>query len=378
MKNILLVAGSQLSGGAAKATLNLAREFEEDGFEVKVAHMDYNRRNEFSFVGLGNSFFHKVLVNLDRVVLGYVFASERKEIFSLSIMRNVRLQNLMDWADNVIVNFYGLGVGSLNQLENTKTNITFIMRDDWFITGGCHYINGCEDFVDGCSSCPKVPLYARSYVAKSKKRKAELLARENFTIMSINTLHKSKIEGLSIINNTINSAFFAAETVEKSNYIVASAINWMNPWKGYKVLVQLANSKEFEDSKFVIIGKGVDHSDFKYSNVELLGSVQHQNEYIDLVSRAKAFLLPSSEEAFGKVGCEAIALGTPVVSWEGTGSIQYLIHNQNSILCSEYSLKSFKVSLADCLAKDWDSEQIRISALPFKTNLKKIKSSVPL
>ena len=64
-----------------------------------------------------------------------------------------------------------------------------------------------------------------------------------------------------------NSALCPIEALSGC-YIVASAINWMNPWKGYKVLVQLANSKEFEDSKFVIIGKGVDHSDFKYSNVE--------------------------------------------------------------------------------------------------------------
>lgn len=378
MNKILLIAGSQLTGGAAKATLNLAREFEEDGFEVKVAHMDYNRRNEFSFVGLRNSFLHKVLINLDRIVLGYVFASDRKEIFSLSIKRNVRLQNLIDWADNIIVNFYGLGTGSLNQLEKTKTNISFIMRDDWFITGGCHYINSCDHFDSGCLSCPKVPSYMRSYVAKAKKRKAGLMSRDNFTTMSINTLHKSKVPGVSIINNTINSAFFTAEAVEKSSYIVASAINWKNPWKGYELLVQLANSEEFKHRKFVIIGKGANHSDFKFSNVDLLGSVQLQNEYINLISRAKAFLLPSSEEAFGKVGCEAIALGTPVVSWEGTGSSQYLIHNRNSIMCPEYSLNSFKLCLAECLCKDWDFEQIRISAMPFKTNLDKIKSSVSL
>jgi glycosyltransferase involved in cell wall biosynthesis len=375
LKKILLVAGSQLSGGAAKATINLFSEFAAEGYKVRLAHMDYSRKKDFEFAGSNFRYCHKILISLDRILLLYAFNRfKRYEIFSLAIKRNFRLERMMNDSDIIIINFFGMSIGSLSQLKKFKGKVYFVMRDDWFLTGGCHVINNCIQFKNECKSCPKTSFILRDYVKESRKRKRKLLEQDNFQLLTINKIHKEHIKDLNLITNTINKKFFDYPNETKLDYVVTSALNWKDHWKGYDMLVSLANSPLLKEICFVIIGKGAFQADFKQNNVKILGSVEEMPRYMNIVSRSRAFLFPSYMEPFGKVGCEAIALGTPVVSWGGTGSIQYLKHLVNSIIVSEYNLQEFTKGIQKALNKDWDYEAVAATVERNKSNLEEIKS----
>lgn len=77
--------------------------------------------------------------------------------------------------------------------------------------------------------------------------------------------------------------------------------------------------------KLLISGEGSQSAELRKragSNVEFLGQVE-KNHNIELIANAALFLLPSSNETFGRVYVEALSVGTPSIALKNTGLYGY-------------------------------------------------------
>jgi len=61
--------------------------------------------------------------------------------------------------------------------------------------------------------------------------------------------------------------------------------------------------------------------------------------------QAEGFILPGMED-FGITGVEALAAGTPVIAYQGGGSIDYIESGQNGVFFTEQSVDSLVKVLA--------------------------------
>ena len=47
-----------------------------------------------------------------------------------------------------------LSLNSLEKLKQLNKPIVWTQHDMWAFTGGCHYTDGCVNFIKSCSNCP--------------------------------------------------------------------------------------------------------------------------------------------------------------------------------------------------------------------------------
>jgi glycosyltransferase involved in cell wall biosynthesis len=68
--------------------------------------------------------------------------------------------------------------------------------------------------------------------------------------------------------------------------------------------------------------------------------------------------MPSYQEAFGQTPIEAMACGTPVITFP-CGVSQNLINQDNGILCDDYTVDSLVKGIKLAMSRNYNREKIR-------------------
>jgi glycosyltransferase involved in cell wall biosynthesis len=93
-----------------------------------------------------------------------------------------------------------------------------------------------------------------------------------------------------------------------------------------------------------------------------LGSVSDDLSLALAYSSCSVVAVPSVQEAFGRVAIEALACGTPVVAFRGTGVADAVDHGRNGYVAELGSAADLARGLAECLEKTAESGAMRTSA----------------
>lgn len=226
-------------------------------------------------------------------------------------------------------------------LSKTNIKIVYTFHDCWSFTGYCpHFLmTGCKKWQSVCEKCPQFRDYSwifdRSRSNYLKKRNAF-----NSVKMTIVTPSKwlSKVVKSSflnsfpilVINNGIDltifkpraSSFRQKNHLEKQFVLLGVADNW-GIRKGVDVFVEL--SKRLPNY-FSIVLVGTSHSTDKFlpKNILSIHKTNNQKELAEIYSSADLFVNPTREDNYPTVNMEAIACGTPVITFNVGGSSEMI------------------------------------------------------
>ena len=78
--------------------------------------------------------------------------------------------------------------------------------------------------------------------------------------------------------------------------------------------------------------------------------------------------MTSRFEYFGKVACEAIALGVPIVAYSNTGVSSYLKNDINGLEVNNYDSKNFVDAILKSQKINWNYSKVRESVINFSDN----------
>jgi len=104
-------------------------------------------------------------------------------------------------------------------------------------------------------------------------------------------------------------------------------------------------------SAFVFTGDGPYAEFIRKSNVPNLicTGFKRGRELSEIYASADCFAFPSATETFGNVVLEALASGLPVAAVNGGGVTDFLIHNENALLCSPDNAEAFMENLVSIM-----------------------------
>ncbi len=229
-------------------------------------------------------------------------------------------------------------------LSLSNIPVVWTFHDCWSFTGHCAHFDYvcCNKWQTECFICPQKKEYPASYLFdRSKKnykeKKVLFNSVQNMTIVPVSywlgdMVKKSFLKKYSIkvIQNGIDINIFSPQInnqIIKSKYkisdkfvILGVASTWSRR-KGLEEFIKLENIID-NDSKIILVGLNDKQLKSLPSNIIGIKRTQNVKELAELYSTTDVFVNPTFEDTFPTTNLEALACGTPVITYRTGGSIE--------------------------------------------------------
>lgn len=281
----------------------------------------------------------------------------------------IHLHNLHDSYINLPMLF------SYIKKHNVPT--VWTLHDCWSFTGQCPYFTmvKCDKWKTGCYGCPQYKAYPSSLYDNTKRmwrlKKKWFTGVKNMTIVTpsewLAGLAKEsylKEYPIQVINNGIDldvfkpthSNFREQYGIPENKYIVLGVSFAWGYRKGLDCFVEMAE-KLGKQYQIVLVGTDDEIDKNLPKNIISIHRTQNQKGLAEIYSVADVFAMPTREENYPTVNMEAIACGTPVVTFETGGSLE-MLDDKTGIVVEANNIEATVKAIKDiCEKKKCDDEE---------------------
>ncbi len=248
----------------------------------------------------------------------------------------LHLHNLHNWCIHIPTLF--------RYIKKNKIRVYWTLHDCWTFTGQCPYFDmvGCEKWKSGCYDCPQNHVYPESLCDATRWgyrfKKKWFSDIENLTLITpsqwlANLVKESFMQKhtVKVINNGIDLSLYMpmkSDFREKFNIsedcyvILGVAFEW-GERKGLDVFIELDKRLD-ERFQIVLVGTNENIDRKLPKSIISIHNTQNRQELVQIYTAANLFVNPTREDNFPTVNLEALACGTPVVTFRTGGSPEAL------------------------------------------------------
>ncbi|MEA4839387.1 MAG: glycosyltransferase [Bacteroidales bacterium] len=228
-------------------------------------------------------------------------------------------------------------------LAKANIPIVWTLHDCWGLTGHCSNFDfiGCEKWKTQCYSCPQIREYPASYfIDRSTKnyflKKKFFTSVKNLSIIPVSNWLKNIVKfsflaeyPIQVINNGIDTHLFTPMNGNAmrqklgliNSFVLLGVANVWGSRKGLDDFLQL--SRELSNNcKIVLVGLSNKQLNKLPSNIIGIARTENVGQLAELYSIADLFINPTWEDNFPTSNLEALACGTPVLTYNTGGSIE--------------------------------------------------------
>lgn len=240
-------------------------------------------------------------------------------------------------------------------LAHCDIPVVWTVHDCWLYTGHCYYYSfaGCDKWKTECRECPQRSKFPASWWKDrshrnflDKKAAFTSIPKDRLTIIPVSEWIKGEMQqsffrgyDMRVIHNGINMNNFDVYDAQqvKSKYLLQGkhillgvASIWSRE-KGLDDFIELASMLN-EDERIVLVG--VDSAIRRHLPYNIIGITRTENirQLAELYSAADAFVNPTWQDNYPTVNLEAIACGTPVVTYRTGGSVEAVTEHTGIIV----------------------------------------------
>ncbi|NEZ66036.1 glycosyltransferase [Leptolyngbyaceae cyanobacterium CCMR0082] len=283
-------------------------------------------------------------------------------LFSPAIYPNPVIKQIQQIKPDIInLHWVGLGLLRPEQLKTFTQPIVWTLRDMWSFTGGCCYTQGCTRYQQQCGRCPMLgSTQEKDLSRKVWQRKYHAWQNLNLTLVPISQwvadcASKSALLNqypAQVIPNAVDTDIFRPidkniardilKLPQQDKLILFGALSaTTDKRKGFDHLRAALNQLKSNNTlplRAVIFGANkISPSMTLNIPHTMLGRLNDNVTLALAYSAADVMVVPSVQEAFGKTAIEAMACGTPVVSFDATGLRDIVEHQKNGYRAACFS-----------------------------------------
>lgn len=357
MRKVLVQVSSSLNCGApGRIVEQIGLLAQSKGWDCYVAHgLKYFNPSRLKPISvetdLGEKWHTVKSLLLDNHGLNSTFATENLVEKLRTIEPNVvHLHNLHGYFLNYKVLF--------DYLKEINVPIVWTLHDCWAFTGHCAHFDfiGCEKWKYGCENCPAKKSYPRSFLLSQSSRNYQIKkesftgVEQNITLVPVSNwiesfLNDSFLKNCNIhtIYNGVDINLFTPSSVAVKQKLVEKlqlqgkfvVMGCAAPWhdkKGYTDFYMLRSSLP-NNIAVVMIGLSPKQK-VQAEKAGIIGVMrtESQSELASFYSMADVFINPTYEDNFPTTNLEALACGTPVITYQTGGSPEAIDDNTGLVV----------------------------------------------
>lgn len=327
-------------GSTGRIATDIHQLLIEQGHESWIAYGRDEAKNCKNTIKIGNKFDNYMHVGKTRVLDQHGFGSKKATLDFIEKIEKldpdvIHLHNIHGYYINIEILF--------EYFKKADKPIIWTLHDCWAFTGHCTYFeySGCECWrIDGDHKCIQKRSYPSTFLINNsqdnykRKRKAFTGIKDLTIVTPSKWLAKLVSESFlneyptKIINNGIDLEIFQPTPsllkekydIKEKSIILGVANNWEQR-KGYKYFIKLA---KLINQNYVIILVGLNKKQLKSlpNNIIGIAKTSSVKELAEIYSAADVFVNPTLEDNFPTTNLEALACGTPVITFATGGSIE--------------------------------------------------------
>ena len=341
MIRVLQISIEVNSGSVGRIAEQIGERILDNNGESYITYARNNLPSKSATVKIGNQLGVLWHVLMTRISDNHGFESKRATENLIKYINKLKpsiihLHHLHGYFVNIEILF--------NFLSKMNIPVVWTFHDCWSFTGHCtHYeAVGCERWKTQCYECPQKNEYPKSVILdrsfKNYIQKKELFNKvKNLTIVPVSYWleeevkksflknHKTKVIHNGIDLNKFHpkkskNAVLRQYGLDQNITIILGVASTWSHKKGLEYFSSVADLLDGENYRVILVG--LDDLQISSLNKNIIGIKRTESveELADLYSAADVFVNPTLEESLGLTNIEALACGTPVVTFKSGGS----------------------------------------------------------
>lgn len=357
MPKLLQINITRNQGSTGKIAEQIGLLMEQRGWEVYVAHgsrfVNPSQLPSYQIQNKCEEYLHALKSMLfDADGLGSVRATKRLVDYIREVQPDlIQIHNLHGYYLNYKVLF--------EYLNTTDIPIVMTLHDCWSFTGHCtHFVTAdCSRWKIGCGHCPQIYSVPKSLYFDHSHRNLELKRRliasnKNLHLVPVSHwleefLHWSiyKDSPIHIIQNGIDLNIYRPSKPKRTDKFCILGVG--NPWSKDKGLFDVYLLRELlpqDEYEITLVGLKQKQKASLPEGIRGILRINNELELVDLYSESHAFINPTYADTFPTTNMEALACGTPVISYRTGGSPESL-SSETGIVVEQGNVKALATAI---------------------------------
>ncbi|WP_373540791.1 glycosyltransferase family 4 protein [Chamaesiphon sp.] len=350
------------NSGAGKASIRLHNGLLENTVDslVMVSH----KSSDLASVLMPNK-LSKIYKQIQPVVIDKLTSRlkvSKNDTFSVNCTPSSLLKDIQDIAPDLInLHWIGWEFLKIEDFKRLGVPLIWTLHDMWAFTGGCHYSGECNLYTKSCGSCPQLTNSRERDLSRWVwHRKQKAWQDLNLTLVTPskwlaecakNSLLCQDLR-IEVIPNGLDIKTYKPIDKKLARSILGLSIDAQivlfgavdatsSPRKGFKflepALQKIRQYQDLNNIELVIFGSSQPlnppNLGFK---VTYLGRLNDDISLSLVYAAADVFVAPSIEDNLPNTVLEALACGTPCVSFKIGGLSDAIEHEQNGYLAQPF------------------------------------------
>lgn len=367
MKKLLIINVTANSGSTGRIAEEIGRTAISNGYDTYFAYGRLARESKCELIKIGKKLNVRLHGIESRLFDNHGFSSRiatKRFIKEIEKIKPdiINIHNLHGYYINVKILF--------EYLAKINIPIVWTFHDCWPFTGHCSYFDryNCTKWETECHSCPNKHGYPSSLLLSRakrnfyKKRKLFSNYKKTTIVTPSNWLSditkQSFFKGKNIvtINNGTDLTTFKIVNGNKrhslnlqNKKIVLGVASIWDKRKGFDDFVKL-NDLLSDEYKIILVGLNKKQIESLPENIIGIERTESVHELAELYSMADVFVNPTYSDNFPTTNIEALACGTPVITYK-TGGSPEAIDEMTGVVVEQGNINKLKEAI-ESVAKD--------------------------